>query len=413
MRISKAISYGHAVQSFSNAIYGFSTAVIANVFFDSSDSDFLRLLSSYGSYAAGYIAFPIGAVIFGIFGDRYGRKPMILISTLCTGIVITLIGCIPSYNSIGMLAPIVLMMLRIIQGFCGGAEYSGVFVYNYENLNDKGKIGSSTAWLLSCGIVGACFAILIMYAVTFNSEYVPKWGWRLPFIIAGLATIISFISRLTINETTEYSSEKNSKNIIFNPYKKLIKNHKINILIGIFLSAYGLMSYCLAIVYGNNLLQKCGLSVHESMLYCLPIMIYFAAAILYSGKLADIIGVKRQNIIGLVAMVLTVPYMCYVVSGDNLTIKNVCIYIILMISVSALSTSCFNAMIAKSFPINVRYSGVSICDAFGSLIGSCTLFIVLFLSEYFCTKMAIVLWVYFVIFPILIGFWLQHKQKKL
>lgn len=407
MNISKSISYGHGVQSFSNAMYGFFTVIIAEVFFNGSSDEFVKMLCSYGTYAAGYFAMPIGALIFGMFGDKYGRKLMILISTLCTGIAGLSIGCLPSYASIGIAAPILLLLIRLFQGLCNSAEYSGVFVYNYEVSDNKDNVGSSNAWLLSCGVIGACFAAIVGACINHNCMF--QWGWRIPFILSGIGTIIVFILRRKLEETYDYKMAKDSNLLSGTPYKDLIKNYKTELITGIFLSTYGLMSYCMSIIYGSKLLQECGLTFQESMVHCIPIMIYFALALLFMGKFSDKIGIEKQVILGLIAITVTAPIMLLII--ENNSIIKTYIYIISMITITAVASSSSNALIAEYFPVSCRYSGMSVCDAFGALIGSCTLFISLSLQKVFHCKIASFIWIIAIVAPALIGC-LVCKRKK-
>lgn len=389
MNASRAISYGHAVQSFSNAMYGFFTVIIAEVFFNSASGDFAKMLSSYGTYAAGYFAMPIGAIIFGMYGDKYGRKLMILISTLCTGVAVISIGCLPGYASIGVISPILLLSIRLLQGIFNSAEYSGVFVYTYESSVDKANVGTSNAWLLSCGVLGACFAAIIGSCI--NNSYMYKWGWRIPFILGGIATIVVFNLRKKIEEAHDYKVAKILKNLSGTPYKDLVQKHKMELITGTLLSAYGLMAYCMSIIYGSHLLQECGLTFQESMLCCIPVMIYFVLAIFFIGKLSDKIGIEKQVIFGLASIIITAPIMFLLI--ENNSIFRSYIYMVSMITISAISSSSCNSLIAGYFSVSCRYSGMSLCDAFGALIGSCTLFVSLYLRKTFDSKMASSIWV--------------------
>lgn len=408
MNINRAISYGHAVQSFSNAMYGFFTVIIAEVFFNGSSNEFVKMLASYGTYAAGYFAMPIGALIFGMFGDKYGRKLMILISTFCTGVAVLSIGCLPSYASIGIVAPILLTIIRLLQGLCNSAEYSGVFVYNYEVSENKAKVGASNAWLLSCGVIGACFAAIIGSVI--SNKYMFEGGWRIPFILGGTATIIVFILRRKIEEAHDYKEAKVAKSLSQSPYRDLIKNHKIELITGVFLSAFGLMAYCMSVIYGSKLLQECGLSFQKSMLLCIPVMIYFAIAIFFIGKFSDKIGIEKQVIFGLIAMSVTTPVLFALT--ENISIIRAYVYMLSMITISAITSSSCNALIAQYFPVSCRYSGMSVCDAFGALLGSCSLFASLYLQKTFHSRIASSIWILTIVIPALIGC-IMCKRKRI
>ncbi len=403
MNINRAISYGYAVQSFANATYGFLAVVLAEFFFNGNDNNFIKSLNAYGSYAAGYFFMPIGALLIGRYGDKYGRRMMILLGTFFSSILVFITGTLPGYSSIGIIAPILFVSIRLCQGVCTSAEYS-VFVYNYEKSVEKKRVGESNAWILCCGMIGTCFAAIAGYL----TRYMLEGGWRLPFIIAGIAMMIVFIIRLNIQETLDFREAKIKGIFTKTPYRDLLKFYKMGMFPSIFLSTYGLMSYCMSLIYANKLFQECGLSVQDSMLYCIPIIVYFALNIYVMGKFSNVIGVRIQVISGLILMLLISPGIFYIASINS--VVTTYLYAVCFITVSTITTSCSNVLIASYFPINCRFSGMSISDAFGAAIGGGSLFCALWLSKYFGTKLAIVILIYAIIIPSLIGI-LLNKRK--
>ena len=192
MKYNRAVVSGHFVISFDNVINGFLAVVMAPLFFAVSDNQIIQLLSSYAAYAAYaalFITGPIGAFAFGRAGDKFGRKKSLLISIMGIGVPVFIIGILPTYKTIGIAAPIILILLRMLQGFFKGSEYSGVLIHNYETGNRK---TSSSANIISCGCMGGCIAAIVCWGIT--QDGTPQWFWRIPFLLGGsLAFIIFFL----------------------------------------------------------------------------------------------------------------------------------------------------------------------------------------------------------------------------
>jgi MFS family permease len=330
-------------------------------------------------------------------------------STICSGLFTLLIGCIPSYDSIGIIAPSLLIITRLFQGLCYGTEYSGVFIYNYEASEVKEKIGSSSALLSSFGVLGACITAIIGAAI--DKEFMLNGGWRILFWGAGILNIIMFFIRLNVEETYDYRSAKVNKVLSKTPYRDLLKSYKLNMITGIFLSAFNLTMYCVSVIYGSRLFQEYGMSFQDSMICCIPVTAYFSIIIYYIGKFSDKFGIEKQVIMGLILMLIASPFIFYLLTC-KLTIFIIYSYVILIMTASSVTTSCCSALIAEFFPVECRYSGTSVCNAMGASLGSFSLFVCLFLIESFESRFATVIWVCFIVAGALIGVLLIKRKRK-
>ena len=155
---------GHVLECFDNTLYGFFAVMLAPIFFP-SESKSAALLASYGAFAAGFLARPLGAMVFGIIGDKFGRRTPLLWTMVFVGIPTAIIGFIPSYNTVGLLAPILLLSCRLFQGFFMGGEFAGVNLYISENFSKK-VVGHQTGFLISSGVYGAALATVLGAIVT-------------------------------------------------------------------------------------------------------------------------------------------------------------------------------------------------------------------------------------------------------
>ena len=177
-----AVTAGHIVECFDTTLYGFFAVMLAPIFFPSS-SHSVELLVSFGAFAAGFLARPIGAIIFGFIGDKCGRKKPLLWSIMLVGIPTIGIGLTPTYQTLGIMAPILLIVFRLLQGLLWGGEFTGVNLYNAET-SIKAKLGTRSGILISAGVFGAVLATAVGAFVSMKT--MPTWAWRIPFLIGGV-----------------------------------------------------------------------------------------------------------------------------------------------------------------------------------------------------------------------------------
>jgi MHS family proline/betaine transporter-like MFS transporter len=246
LKIVTAAIIGHALEFFDFTIYAVFAITIGKQFFPHA-SEFAQILSSMGAFAAGFLMRPIGGVVFGHIGDKFGRRTSLTISVLLMAILTFLIGILPDYHSIGILAPILLVMIRLVQGLCVGGEGVGASVFVLEHLNKlkPGLVGGIVNSALTFGIL---LAILTGYFLT--SMYgEDSEAWRYAFILGGLFGIVGLYIRLSVDETPEFEEIKRNNKIIQLPIVEVFK-HNLNsviltIAIGAFTSTsnYMIMSY--------------------------------------------------------------------------------------------------------------------------------------------------------------------------
>jgi MHS family proline/betaine transporter-like MFS transporter len=194
---------GNVLEWFDFAVYGYFVAEIGSQFFPQSDPKAQKLLA-FAVFAVGFFARPIGGLVLGAYGDRVGRRALLVLSIALMGGATLLIGLLPNYETIGVAAPLLLVFLRIVQGFSLGGEFTGSMVYTTELAPPKwrGIVSSSTAVGVTLGfILGSGSAWLVAHSLT--KEDVPAWGWRIPFIASFLLVVIGLSLRRGLHETEE------------------------------------------------------------------------------------------------------------------------------------------------------------------------------------------------------------------
>ena len=203
VRTALAGLIGNVLEWFDYAVYGYFASNIASQFFPSSDPTAAQYLT-WGAFALGFFARPVGSIVLGRVGDRIGRRALLTLSISLIGVATLVIGLLPTYEQIGLAAPLLLMLMRVIQGFSLGGEFTGSMVYTTELSSPlmRGLVSSSTAAGVTLGfIMGAATGGLINQLLTL--EQVNAWGWRIPFIGSVVFLIIGYFLRRGIAETEE------------------------------------------------------------------------------------------------------------------------------------------------------------------------------------------------------------------
>lgn len=392
MNLNKSVVAGHLVVSFDNVINGFLSVVIAPIFFGLSLDPTIQLLLSYAAFATVYVFLPFGALVFGKLGDQIGRRKILLCSILGVGVPSLLMGLLPTHEAM-FTAPLILLILRAAQGFFSGSEYSGVLIYNHETGN---KHPDSASNIISYGTMGGFVAAIICFFIT--QEGYPAWFWRIPYIVGGIAALVVFATRKKISETTEYLIALKEKSIEKSPMKKLLADYKLELMVSISVSACYIGTAYSSIIFGNRLFQQAGYTVHKSMIFSMINLLFSSFSIMIMGKVAKVLGVKNLLKYGALIFIFASFPVCLLISGE-LTIIKIYLYMTIVTFLSASIASCSATYISDLFKVSCRYSGFSMADSIGSIIGGITPFMLLLFSSIFKSNIGCVVWFYILTIP--------------
>src|SRR5467141_8824 len=226
-RVIIAAAVGNVIEWYDFYIFGSLAAILAVKFFDKTHP-VAALLSTIALFTAGFLIRPLGAFLFGWLGDRVGRKYTFLITLTGMGLGTGVIGLIPSYQSIGLSAAILLFSLRMIQGLCLGGEYGGAITYVAEHVSDERR-GYYTGWLQTSPTLGIVVSLgVIVGTRTYLGEAVfNEWGWRIPFLISFLLVAIAIYIRLQLQETPIFQEMKAKGGMVRNPWKEAFLSSNI------------------------------------------------------------------------------------------------------------------------------------------------------------------------------------------
>ncbi len=349
-----AILIGNTLEFYDFALYGIYLPFFSRIYFPTLDYN-ISILSTLAIYAAGFFMRPLGAAFFGHVGDTLGRKKSLTISIIFMAIPTLIIGLLPTYEQIGVFAPFILMLCRLMQGFCAGGELSGAIIYLVEQAPIKRIFfwGSLSAMSGASGALMGSFTAFITI-----SKSVPEWAWRLPFLLSFLLLGVGFYIRQNITETPIFIKYIKQKKINATPMKIVFKEEPFSFFYGILGAGFsGILSSTL-VVYFNIYLQKYfHLSNKITTSFVILSLLVYVLWCPIAGWLSDKYQhekVMRWGILGVIGV------MILFILFDKKENLNVFIFIAVMLGISAASYMApFSAFMTLLFPPSLRYSGSS------------------------------------------------------
>ena len=218
--VISASSVGTMIEWYDFYIFGSLATIISTKFFP-QDNPTAAFLSTLATFAAGFVVRPFGALFFGRLGDLIGRKYTFMVTLLLMGGATFLIGCIPSYETIGFMAPVLILLLRLLQGLALGGEYGGAATYVAEH-SPEGKRGFMTAWIQTTATVGLFVSLLVIMGTraALSVEDFDAWGWRVPFWVSILMVLVSYLIRKNMEESPVFAKAKAAGKTSTNPLKE-------------------------------------------------------------------------------------------------------------------------------------------------------------------------------------------------
>lgn len=355
-----AASSGNLVEWFDFYIYAFCAIYFAPAFFPKSDPT-VQLLNTAGVFAAGFLMRPIGGWLFGRIADRRGRKTSMVTSVMMMCLGSLMIACLPTYASIGMAAPALLLLARLLQGLSVGGEYGTTAAYMSE-VAMRGQRGFFSSFQYVTLIGGQLLAVLVLIVLQqFLTEAELKaWGWRIPFVVGALSAVVALVLRRSLKET---SSAETRKHQGAGSVAELFRHHKAAFFTVLGYTAGGsLIFYTFTTYMQKYLVNSAGLSIKTaSLVMTLCLFLYMCMQPVF-GALSDRIG-RRNNMLlfaGIGAL-MTVPILSALQTVSSPVVAFV--LITLALAVISLYTSISGIVKAEMFPTEVRALGVGLSYA--------------------------------------------------
>jgi len=307
-KVVLAGAIGNALEWYDFTIYAFFVPIIAMQFFPNKDP-FISLLATFGVFAAGFLVRPFGAILFGYIGDHAGRKKALVISMVLMSFPTFLIGVLPNYNTIGIMAPLLLIMLRIVQGLAVSGELTTatVFLIEHADSNRRGIAGSLAMAGCLFGMVISSILATVMSEMVSDVQ-LAAWGWRIPFLLGGLIGVVGLVVRLRTLDPAVYEQVQASENDKAHPVSVMKHISSLNyhtLCIGIFLtSIMGIANYFLIGYFNTFLIETQGLPLRPVMVVNTIAMTIQVFITLLMGRLSDYIGRKRVLGAGILSLAL-------------------------------------------------------------------------------------------------------------
>ncbi|PBI84956.1 Proline/betaine transporter [Rhodococcus erythropolis] len=359
---------GTAIEYYEFGVYGYLAVVISPLFFPSGNAA-TSLLSALAVWGTSFLIRPLGGVVLGRLGDRHGRRRILMITVLGMGCATALTGALPTYASVGLGAPILLLICRLAQGFFAGGELSGAAAFATESA-PTGRRSFYGGFVPMGAAVGGGFAALICAGtwVIFDAQAMSAWAWRLPFLMALPLIIVSLIIRSKIEETPVFLQSRNSDELEKSPVSQLMRNHKKTVLQVIGLSYPQAAGYWVGIVFMYlYLVQTVGYDKQSALWMIAGVSILAGLCTPFAGILSDKIGRKLSFVVGYLGYgLLIVPAMLLMDTGNDVAVMVAMILLVMPFPfVQAAGCTAY----AEMFPTSVRYTGTALATNIGTILG--------------------------------------------
>ncbi|MCC2646227.1 MAG: proP1 [Rickettsiaceae bacterium] len=349
----------NAFEWYDYALFGHLAPIIGQKFFPDNDPN-AALLNAFLLFAAGYVMRPLGGLAFGIIGDKLGRRTALSAAVFFMAFPTALIGLIPTYETIGIFAPIIMLIARMLQGLSMGGALTGSvsFLIEHASVRRRGIAGSIP-------MAGICIGILMgsLTSTFFKSIMTPEefneWGWRIPFLLGIFIIYAGIYIKKYTNETPSFKSAKEAGTIEKSPISKAIANHKIDMLISIFINSTGSVLFYIQAIYLINYLKVDRNFLEKDVEWISALSyVFMGFAAIFAGWLSDKIGRVKIYVFNIMLIILTSFWAIKQI--EHGTFQQVCIAQFILAFVAAFYIGPEPALQAEFYPTNIRNTSLSL-----------------------------------------------------
>ena len=393
-RAIMAASVGQFFELYDFSIYGFFAPEIGRAFFPAADP-LTSLIAAFATYGVGFLMRPVGAIVVGAYGDRAGRKAALVFTVGLMGLATGLVALLPSYNTIGIWAPVLLVILRLAQGFSTGGEWGGAAAFLVEHAppRKRGLVGSFHQVATQIGNFTG-FLLAAVLAFSFATEVFQEWGWRIAFLFGALLAPVGYYLRTRAAETPVFMQAQARKAVASSPLRVIFTQHWALVIAGICISAIAATGSITFQIYVSQFArQQLKLDAASSLVITAASLAFAAVWVLFIGWLSDYVGRKTMVLLSVVGfLLLTYPLFSLLTTSPTLT--NL---VIVQFAGAILYGTVFGViptLLPELFPTNVRYTGISISIGLAQMIfGGTSPFINSYLVQMTGNPVAPALWV--------------------
>ncbi|WEV63940.1 MFS transporter [Bifidobacterium sp. ESL0732] len=383
---------GTTIEFYDFYVYATAAVLVFPKLFFPSGNAIASQLASFGVFGAAMIARPVGAIVFGHMGDKRGRKTTLVVSLLTMGIATFLAGCLPTYQNIGLWAPLFLLILRLTQGFALGGEWSGAALVATENApaNKRAlygtfpQLGAPIGFIIANGLF-----LIINYAMPhasgaksgMASSAFLSWGWRIPFLFSAVMVIIGLWVRSKLVESETFKKAESQGAVVKMPLIETLRHHFKAVVLGTFamLATYVLfyLMTTFSLTYGtapaNAHPDGLGIPYTQFVLMQIIGVVFFGIFTLVSGPLADKLGRRKLLLVVtgiIIIFALMFPLFLDRPAGQSSTLMLVELFLVIGFTLMGFTFGPMGALLPEMFPTNVRYTGSAVAYNVSSILGA-------------------------------------------
>jgi len=350
---------GNFVEWYDYSVYGFFAPIIASQFFPSEDR-VASLLATFAVFAVAFFMRPVGAFVFGHYGDTVGRRNTLAAAIILMGLATLMIGVLPTYGQIGVLAPILLVVARLLQGFSAGGEWSGsaAFMVEYAPANRRGVYGSWQQFSIVMGLlVGSAMGGLL--GAVLSESALNAWGWRVPFILGMVVALVGLYLRLRVEDTPAFRIIEEKDEVTDAPVKESFTAHGGESLTAIGFTVAWTVAYYILLTYMPTFVSETlGLPLSQALLSNAIGLVALGVLIPFTAALSDRIG-RKPLLISFSALIALLTYPLFLLASTKVLALIVLTQVIFGVIISLFSGP-GPAALVEMFPTNVRYSALGV-----------------------------------------------------
>ena len=358
-RVLAASFVGNFVEWFDYAAYGYLAATISTVFFPDTDRT-TALLATFSVFAISFVVRPIGGFVWGHIGDRVGRRNALSLSILIMSVATFSIALLPTYHAVGVLAPLLLLVVRMVQGFSASGEYAGAaaFLVEYAPGKKRGLYASVVPASTATGLLLGSLLTALLTGVL-SEPQMEQWGWRLPFLLAAPMGLIGRYIRLKLEDTPAFRALEAEQHVAAAPAKAVLRASRRPMALAMGATVLNAVGFYILLSYMPTYLsEELGLGATESFLATTVALATYIGFVFLTGLASDRFGRKRMLMTASVLfMVLTIPSFMLLDGAGLLTVILVQVFLGALLT---LNDGTLPSFLSEQFPTRVRYSGFAV-----------------------------------------------------
>ncbi|MEQ3550824.1 MFS transporter [Pseudonocardia nematodicida] len=368
-RVAATSAIGTTIEWYDFFIYATAAALVFNSQFFSTLSPASGTLAAFATLGVGLVARPLGGIVWGHFGDRIGRKKMLVASLLLMGFATVGVGLLPTYDQIGFAAPLLLVVLRMLQGLSAGGEWGGAALMSVEHAppGRRGRYGSFPQIGVPAGLILAQLVFLVVSNLT-TPEQFAAWGWRIPFLGSILLVVVGLVIRLKVEESPVFAQLRAARTRSRAPIVEVFRSRPRELVLAslsfVANNAIGYVFLAYLLSYGTQVL---GVDRNTMILVVIIGSVSWLVSIVAGAIWSDHIGRKKVYLVGSVMLVLwPLPFFALL---DTTALGLMVVSVVVLTAGLGLSYGPQSALFAEMFEARYRYSGASFSYAVGAVLG--------------------------------------------